>query len=255
MQRIILPALLCVLLRANDGWSQESNLSDAENAKQYQACMTLVDRSPTDALESAVAWEKKGGGAAARHCEALAYVGLGQFEDGALALERIAQTMPQAQAALAAAIFHQAAKAWIDADNPQLALHDANEGLKLQPKSVDLLIFRAWIYGNAGEFSDALEDINTANDLAPNRADTLVLQATAYRHLEKFDLARDSIALALKAEPDNPDALLEHGIQLLQANDKDGARAEWLRVLQVSPTSPTAEDARKYIEALDITAP
>jgi Flp pilus assembly protein TadD len=251
MRRKFLLAILCALSAPADSWSQDSGLSEAENAKQYQACMLLVDRAPSDALESAVAWEKKGGGDAARHCEALAYIGLKQFED----LERIAQVMPQAKAELAAALFGQAAMAWTQADNMQLALHDVNEGLKLQPKSVDLLVFRAKIYGNSGEFADALTDLNAANDLAPQRAETLVLRATAYRHLKNVDLARDSIEQALKAEPDNPDALLEHGIQLLAAGDREGARGEWLKLLQTSPDVLAAEDARKNLEALDIKGP
>jgi tetratricopeptide (TPR) repeat protein len=255
MRRILPLALLCLSLGSGGARAQDGDLSDAENAKQYQACMLLVERAPNDALESAVAWEKKGGGDAARHCQALAYIGLKQYEDGALTLERIAQTMPQVKANLAAALFGQAALAWTEADNLQLALHDTNEGLKLQPKSVDLLVFRAKIYGNSGEFFDALDDLNAANDLDPKRADILILRATAYRHLENTDLARDNIELALKADPDNPDALLEHGIQLLAAKDQNAARAEWLRVLQVAPNSGAAEDARKNLEAIDIKAP
>lgn len=255
MWRRFLLAILCAMSVPAESWSQDGKLSEAENAKQYQACMLLVDRAPTDALESAVAWQKKGGGDAARHCEALAYIGLKQYEDGALALERIAQVMPQAKAELAAAIFGQAAMAWTQADNMQLALHDVNEGLKLQPKSVDLLVFRARIYGNSGEFADALADLNAADALAPQRAEILVLRATAYRHLAQGDLARDNVEQALKAEPDNPDALLEHGIQMLAAGDKDGARAEWLKLLQTAPDVLAAEDARKNLEALDIKAP
>lgn len=255
MRRILLLAILCVLLGPGPGWGQDSGLGNAENAKQDRACMLLVERSPTDALESAVAWERQGGGDASRYCQARAYLALGQIEDGALALERIAQTMPQVKAPRASILFLEAAIAWVQTDNLQRALHDVNEGLKLQPKNVDLLVFRAKIYGNAGEFFDALDDLNTASDLAPKRVDILVLRATAYRYLENVDLARDNIELALKAAPTDPDALLEHGIQLLAANDRDGARAEWLKVLQLAPHSDTAEDARKNLEALDIKAP
>ena len=230
-------------------------MSEAENAKQYQACMLLVERAPNDALESAVAWEKKGGGDAARYCEAHAYLALKQFEDGALALERMAQTMPQVMAPRASALFLEAALAWARADKLQLALHDVNEGLKLQPKSVDLLVYRARIYGNSGQFADALNDLNAANEIAPERGDILVLRATAYRYMENTVLAHDNIEMALKAEPDNPDAWLEKGIQLLGANDNNGARQAWLRVLQVAPHSDTAEDARKQLEALDIKGP
>ncbi len=255
MRRTLLLAILCVLLGPGYGWGQDSGLSDAENAKQDRACMLLVERSPTDALESAIEWEKRGGGDAARYCQARAYLALGQLEDGALALERIAQTMPQVKAPRASDMFLEAGMAWAQADKLQLALHDVNEGLKLQPKNVDLLVYRAKIYGNGGEFFDALDDLNAANDMAPQRADILVLRATAYRYLENVDLARDNIELALKAEPENPDALLEHGIQLLAAGDAAAARAEWLKLLQTSPNALAAEDARKNLEALDIKAP
>ena len=45
-----------------------------DNQAQYQACMTLLERDPAGALDSAVAWERQGGGDAARHCKALALI-------------------------------------------------------------------------------------------------------------------------------------------------------------------------------------
>ena len=78
----------------------------------------------------------------------------------------------------------------------QLAL---NEGLKLQPKNVDLLWCIAPDLQQRREFFDALDDLNAANDdMAPQRADILVLRATATKYLENVDLARDNIELALK---------------------------------------------------------
>src|SRR5215470_11526983 len=121
-----------------------------DNQAQYQACMALLGRDPAGALDSAVAWEKQGGGDAARHCKALALIRTGQVEDGALELERVAQAMPQAKAPLAAELFAQAGQAWIKSGNPERALYAQNQGLKLNPKDVDLMIDRAMTYGNVG---------------------------------------------------------------------------------------------------------
>ncbi len=43
-----------------------------DHAEEYRACMTLARRTPEDALESATAWESRGGGHAAQHCSAVA---------------------------------------------------------------------------------------------------------------------------------------------------------------------------------------
>ena len=140
-----------------------------DNQAQYQACMSLLDRDPAGALDSAVEWERQGGGDAARHCKALALIRTGEVEDGALELERVAEAMPQAKAPLAAELFAQAGQAWIKAGNPQRALYAQNQGLKLNPKDVQLLIDRAMTYGTSGMYFEALDDLNVAAELARRR--------------------------------------------------------------------------------------
>src|SRR5262245_20166772 len=90
-----------------------------DNQAEYQACMVLLERDPSGALDSAVQWEKEGGGDAARHCKALALIRTGDVEGGALELERVAEAMPQMKAPLAAELFAQAGQAWVRAGNPQ----------------------------------------------------------------------------------------------------------------------------------------
>jgi regulator of sirC expression with transglutaminase-like and TPR domain len=58
--------------------------------------------------------------------------------------------------------------------------------------------------------------------------------------------------MALKADPNDPDALFERGAQRIQAGDKDGARTDWLRTIELAPDSPAAEDARKALADLDV---
>ena len=224
----------------------------AAQEKKYESCMKLAQKAPKLSLKQAIAWEKAGGGDAARHCVAASYMGLRQYDDAAMELERMAETMPQVKAPMMAQLFGQAAQAWMNMNKPERALADINQGLKLNKKNVDLLVFRAIIYGNQEKYFDALDDLNAAYDLTSDRATILVLRATAYRKLGQPDLAKDNVALALKADPNDPDALLERGTQRAQAGDRKGARADLLRVVEIAPDSPAAEDARAGLADLDV---
>jgi Flp pilus assembly protein TadD len=223
-----------------------------DNQAQYQACMALLNHDAAGALDSAVEWEKQGGGDAARHCKALALIRTGQVEDGALELERVAEAMPQVKAPLAAELFAQAGQAWIKAGNPQRALYAQNQGLKLNPKDVELLIDRALTYGSSGMYFESLDDLNAAIDLAPDNPDVYAMRAAAYRQLENPDLAEDNINQALKLSPSHPGALLERGYLRRAQGDLKGAREDWLTVIQVMPGTDIANEAQKNIEKLDI---
>jgi tetratricopeptide (TPR) repeat protein len=232
--------------------SMPASVNEAKQQRQYQECMALTNTTPKAALKQAMAWEKQDGGDAARHCLATAYYALGQYDDAALELERIASTMPQIKAPIMAQLFDQAAQSWMQLGKVDLALKDINQGLKLNKNNVDLLVFRATIYGNQGKYFDALDDLNAAYDLTSDRGTILVLRATAYRQLQQPDLAKDNIDMALKADPNDPDALLERGTQRSDAGDKKGARQDWLRTIELAPDSPAAEDARELLAQLDV---
>lgn len=223
-----------------------------DNQAQYQACMALLDRDPAGALDSAVAWEKQGGGDPARHCKALALIRTGQVEDGALELERVGEAMPQAEAPLAAELFAQAGQAWTRSGNLQRALYAQNQGLKLNPKDVELLIDRAMTYGNAGMYFEALDDLNAAADLTPDNPEIYAMRAAAYRQLDTPELAQENVDRALKLSPSHPSALLERGYLRRAKGDLEGARHDWLTVIQVMPNTDIAEEAQRNIEKLDI---
>ena len=233
------------LLAASPAWA-------LDNQAQYQACMTLLNRDPAGALDSAVEWERQGGGDAARHCKALALIRTGEVEDGALELERVAEAMPQVKAPLAAELFAQAGQAWVKAGNPQRALYAQNQGLKLNPQDVQLLLDRALTYGTSGMYFEALDDLNVAAELSPDDPDIYAMRAAAYRQLETPDLAEENIDHALKISPSHPGALLERGYLRRDQGDAAGARADWLTVIQVMPGTDIANEAQKNIEKLDL---
>src|SRR3569623_50769 len=249
MRRLLI-ALLFALTLAPLARAQDA--APAAQEKKYQDCMKQASKAPKLALKQAMEWEKAGGGDAARHCVAASYMGLKQYDDAAMELERSAQTMPQGKAPMMAQLFGQAAQAWMAMIQPDRALNDINQGLKLNKKSVDLLVYRAIIYGNQEKYFEALDDLNTAYDLTSDRGTILILRATAYRKLEQPELALDNIEMALKADPSDPDALLERGTQRAESGDGDGARADWVKLIEIAPDSPAAEDARDGLAKLDV---
>src|SRR5262249_36591181 len=131
-------------------------------------------------------------------------------------------------------------------------LYDQNQGLKLNPKDVDLLLDRALTYGSSGMYFEALDDLNVVVDLTPENPDAYAMRAAAYRQLENPDLAEDNIEQALKLSPSHPGALLERGYLRRAKGDVAGARADWLTVIQVLPGTDIANEAQKNIAKLDI---
>ena len=240
--------------QAQPGGDATAVPNEAQQERKYQDCMSQAQSTPKQALKQAMAWEKEGGGDAAQHCVAAAYMGLKQYDDAAMELERIAETMPQVKAPIMAQLFGQAAQAWLQMSKPDRALADINQGLKVAKNNVDLLVFRATIYGNEEKYFEALDDLNTAYDLTSDRGTILVMRATAYRKLQQPDLAKDNIDLALKADPNDPDALLERGTQRAETGDKDGARTDWMKAIEIAPDSPAADDARDGLAKLDVKA-
>ena len=199
-----------------------------EEAARYAACLALAEKAPGEALDSALAWEKAGGGDAARHCQALAMLGLGEAEDAAFALERLAADQPAAAGARAAALLAQAAQAWIAAGRSERALEDQSRALALHPGDAELWLDRALALGDDGRYEAALEDLAQASRLAGERADLLTYRAAALIHLRRPDEAGRALDRALALAPDHAPAWLERGRLLKAAGDRRGARAALL---------------------------
>lgn len=126
------------------------------------------------------------------------------------------------------------------------------DALALRPGDVELRIDRSIARAAQGRYWEALDDLNAALDRVPDRADALTFRASAWRHVGAPPLARQDIDRALALRPDDPDALLERGLIRKAAGDRAGARADWLRVLEVAVEGPLTDAARRHLEAIDV---
>jgi tetratricopeptide (TPR) repeat protein len=222
-----------------------------DNAIQYKHCIALARQKPDEGWEEALAWSSLGGGDAARHCGAIALIGLRQFEEGASRLEDLAANS-HGDAKLRAGMLAQAGQAWLLARNPERANAAQTAALKLVPDAPDLLIDRSQSLAEAKNYQEALADLNRALTVAPNRVDALTFRAAAKRYLDDRSGAEVDIAQALKIDPLYQDAWLENGILKRLAGNDAEARQAWLKVLEIAPTSAAADMARRNIELLDV---
>ncbi len=216
----------------------------------YDRCLSMLVSDPEGAQALAQTWQTAGGGEAAEHCLALARVALGDAEEGAAMLEKIAASSKRS-AASRATLYHQAAVAWLMIATPQRAFDAGSQALKLDPDDTDLLVDHAIAAGGIEHWQDAVDDLTHALEADPRRSDAMVLRAAAWRHLGHDELAQDDVDRALTADPENAEALLERGILRQRRGDAAGARTDWEKAIELAPDSATADLAEQNIALLD----
>lgn len=220
---------------------------------EYQSCMQLVAKDPSAAYENAGSWMVRGGGFAARDCQALALIRMGSPGEAAQRLEAMAEEMGRSGVAERPIVLAQAGQAWLAAGRPDRAYATQSAGLKLTPDDVDLMIDRAVSEAGLKRYNDAIADLNRVLTLDPKREEALIYRGTAYRYLGDSKRARADIDKALALDPRSADALLERGNLKRLAGDGAGARADWLALLRlVGQDAPQAQAARANIEKLDV---
>ncbi|MEO5373788.1 MAG: hypothetical protein H7840_05845 [Alphaproteobacteria bacterium] len=220
-------------------------------ARAYADCLAMARATPEQAYERAQTWEAMGGGEPARHCVAIALLGLGKLVPASRLLQELAE-QSRRPPAIRAGMLAQAAQAMLLAGRPGQANALLGAALALTPDDVRLLVDRATVLAEARNYWEAIDDLNRALDLEPNRVEALVFRAAAYRYLDTFDLARQDVDQALTIAPNSAEALLERGILERLTGDPKAARRDWMAILRLDPTTPTADAARRNIELLDV---
>lgn len=220
-------------------------------ATTYRLCLDTARAYPDQGFELAGKWLGLGGGEPARHCRAVALIGLREFAEAATSLEELAQSSKQ-PARIRAGMLAQAGQAWLLGEDPTRADAALTAALTLSPKDPTLLIDRAGILADSGKYWEAIDDLNTALDAAPNHTDALTYRASAYRLVDAPDLALEDAERALAIDPRHLGALLERGILLHAAKRNDEARQQWIRILELAPQSGEADAARANLERMDV---
>jgi len=200
---IALLALSC--LAVSPAWSRA--------IVSYDDCIARVEANPQVALDEAMAWRDGGGGPAARHCVALAFLELGHEEDAALKLEELALEPGVGGNRERAQILVQAGSAWLLASRPEEASVALTSAIELDPLNVDAFVSRATANRMRNQWPAAIQDLDKAISIDRSRPDAFVLRAVARREAGDMAGAEKDVARALELEPNNIEALVERGRQ------------------------------------------
>jgi tetratricopeptide (TPR) repeat protein len=226
--------------------------AEIDHEQEYAACMQLARERPEEAYKAGLAWHKLGGGFAARHCVAVALLELRQYDEAAARLERLAMDLGTARTSLLAEILMQAGQAWSLAGRAEKALTLQNNLLEIAPGDPELWLDRAVSLMDLERYEQALSDLDEAIRLDPDLVEARTYRAVALRQLDRLDEAWAEVETVLAILPYQSDTLLERGILRQYQGDLDGARTDWLLVIQNDPDSRAAAAARARIEEMDV---
>ncbi len=253
-QLLLSTVLLAVLAAAVPAGAEQSvtgGASTIDDAKEYQLCLQMAKTKPEDGWEEALAWDSLGGGAPARHCAAVALIGMGKYEEAAKRLEALAEDSRRGDW-MRAQMLEQAGQAWLLAGDVDRADAVQRAALKLVPDEPDLLLDHAVTLAQVHHYKEAEAELTDLLNRQPNRVEALTLRASARRYLGDMAGAKADIGRALELDPGFPDALVEQGIILRLGGDDAAARADWLKVIQTVPKGAVLDEARRNLELLDV---
>ncbi|WP_207461968.1 tetratricopeptide repeat protein [Azospirillum sp. SYSU D00513] len=241
-------ALALFLAGAAATASTPSPAAAIDHDRQFQACVTLAERAPSDALGSARSWMRQGGGDRARLCQALALFHKGEFKEAGTQLEELAPLLGGNDPAVEASLLARAGWAWLRAGDAAQADRLYSTALSKQPEDVDLLIDRAIARGETERYWDAVADLDKAIKRDPQRADAWLYRATAHKALANARQALSDVDRAIALRPGDPDALLLRGNLRAETGNADGARADWQDTIRSAPDSNAAKTARRNLD-------
>ena len=244
--------LLIAALILMAGPAMAASAPTVDHATDYDACLALTETDPAGAYAAGLALLKTGGGIPARHCLAVAMVGLKDYESAATRFETLAREIDTARTDLRAQMLGQAGQAWLLAGRPVRATEVQGAAIALSPDDPAFYVDRATSLITRQRYDAALVDLNAALSRAPGFADAYLYRASTRRYLDDLLGARADVERTLSLVPGLPAAILERGILRQFDGDLGGARRDWLRVIEAAPDSAEADAARARIEEMDV---
>ncbi len=237
--------------------------------ERYGNCLMTASRSPDKGINEALVWRGEGGGAPARHCEAVGLFNIGEYAESAARLELIAEDMRYGRdmplkdgkrvvgtSLMLASIWTQAANAWLMADEITRAEAAIDQALSLAPRGTKVerqaLTDRARIAAADGDFDLAYTDLKRVTVTDPGDTSALLLLASAARQTERLAEAEQLLEKIAADREADPAYWLELGNLKDAEGDTAAARSAWLKVAQMAPDSGAALAAQRNLERIDL---
>jgi tetratricopeptide (TPR) repeat protein len=194
-------------------WAESFTASPA-----YKECSGLSNTNPQAALAKAEEWLRVDDGIGAHHCRAMALYGLKRYADSAESLSLVRARLEPKDIMLRSYVARQAARAWVLANRADAALSTLGEQINaMNQEGVDnatearltaeLLLDRAKIRQQFGQYAEAVQDLDHAVSLRPTNDDVLIARARAFIALKDEALAKEDLQAVLRINPTHAEAV------------------------------------------------
>jgi len=227
--------------------------SIAGQAARGAQCSALAKREPAKAIEEAQAWQRAGGGMAARQCLGIAQVGLSQYAAAAATFESAARDAQIAQNPLAVVLWMQAGNAALANAEPVRARAAFDRALALPGLSGEMKgevwLDRARAGVEAGDIAGARADLDEATRLVPRDPLGWLLAANLARKAKDMPKAFAAIREAARLAPGDPAISYEAGNIAAASGNMDDARSAWTQAATAAPDSDAGQAAALALQA------
>lgn len=178
--------------------------------RSYEACAALAAEDAAAGLVYAEAWQADGGARAARHCAAVAALGLGKGVSAGHILNDLAATLENDPGA-AAGLYVQAAEAFMagGARDDAFAALDMARGIA--PGALEIDMAAVGVYATAAHWPGVVDAIDALEAAADLSADAYALRGRARFEIGHYQGAANDAARALRLDPYLIDAIVLRG--------------------------------------------
>ncbi|MCI4660515.1 MAG: tetratricopeptide repeat protein [Neomegalonema sp.] len=221
-----------------------------DELEDYRKCLALAEEDPATAREAAARWEAIGGGVHARHCSAMALMGLGADKQAAQYLTELGTAEGTLSAPDRAAALRTAGQLWLQVGQPQLSQQTFAAAYKLTPSDAAPLIGMARAAAALGAYDQAQKYLSDAQALSPGDPQILTLRAAARRRLGDLENALTDARLATELKADNALAWFERGSAELALGLRIDAQESFLQASTLDPAGTAGEMARIQLQQL-----
>ena len=204
---MFITALAFVLMPVSQ--TASTDIARSEQAR-LNACIEQIDVDPEE-YEESLDWLSKGARPAARYCNGLALLGLGNYEQGAIRLEELANAPDAGSLPDRAIYLAQSGNAWLSAGYPDAAITTLTNALKIAPNEPDIIKDRASAWLALGSWEEGIADLDSALAIFDRDDEAYRLRAHANLQLENLEAARADIEQALAINGTNIETLVLRG--------------------------------------------
>jgi tetratricopeptide (TPR) repeat protein len=133
----------------------------------------------------------------------------------------------------------------------QARVDQLTAAINTDPKNTTAIVQLANVYFDAERFNDAISWYEKAIALDPKNADVSTDLGVSYYYTNRTEEALRRFEDSLRIDPKHTKTLLNKGIVLaFGKEDLKGAAVEWQKVVDIAPSSPEGQAAKRALEGV-----